>query len=347
MPKVIDIQEFIAIRAGVLLIDVRSPKEFAQGHILGAVNLPLFNDAERAIVGTIYKKQGKDLAIIKGLEIVGPKMSGYVKKVTKWCPDKKLIVHCWRGGKRSGSFAWLMELVGFEVFVLEGGYKKYRQLVLSDLLQSNLSLIVIGGRTGSGKTELLQAMARLGEQIIDLEALANHKGSAFGWIGEAAQPSVEHFENLLFEKIQSLDPKQRIWVENESRSIGMVFLPDGFWQNLKKSPLVNIEIPTEVRIQKLIQAYAHCGKEVLVESFKKIEKKLGFNHCKAAIDAVNQGDLSTAATIALQYYDKTYGHSLAENPTEKKYFVAIGGQNGCEDAEIVRNLPEVRDLFPS
>ncbi len=342
MPKVIDIQEFIAIRAGVLLIDVRSPKEFAQGHILGAVNLPLFNDAERAIVGTIYKKQGKDFAILKGLEIVGPKMSGYVKKVTKWCPDKKLIVHCWRGGKRSGSFAWLMEFVGFEVFVIEGGYKKYRQLVLSNLLQSDLSMIVIGGRTGSGKTELLKAIGERGEQIIDLEALANHKGSAFGWIGEAPQPSVELFENLLFEKIRSLDAHQRVWVENESRSVGTVFLPEGFWQNLKRSPLVNIEIPTEIRIQKLIAAYAHCGKEVLIESFKKIEKKLGYNHCKAAIDAVNQGDLAAAASIALHYYDKTYGHSLAHNQTEQKYFVPIGGLDSRKDAEYICQMSELQ-----
>lgn len=156
-----------------------------------------------------------------------------------------------------------------------------------------------------------------GEQIIDLEALANHKGSAFGWIGEAPQPSVELFENLLFEKIRSLDAHQRVWVENESRSVGTVFLPEGFWQNLKRSPLVNIEIPTEIRIQKLIAAYAHCGKEVLIESFKKIEKKLGYNHCKAAIDAVNQGDLAAAASIALHYYDKTYGHSLAHNQTAR------------------------------
>ena len=338
MPTIIDIKEFINIRKEFLTIDVRSPKEFLQGHIPEAVNLPLFNDTERAKVGTIYKQISKESAIIKGLEIVGPKMSGFVKKVSKWCPNKKVIVHCWRGGKRSGSFAWLLELVGFEVFVIAGGYKKYRQYVLENLNQMQLNLIVLGGKTGSRKTEILRGLKENGEQIIDLEAIANHKGSAFGWIGEANQPSVEHFENMLFHTIEALDITKRVWVENESRSIGSVFIPEVFWNNMKNSPLVNIKIPDQIRLEKLVADYAQCGKEVLIQSFKKIEKKIGYNHFKSAVEFVENEDFISAAKIALAYYDKAYLHSLQNNPTLSKLDIDLDGENLEISIDILKKI---------
>lgn len=340
MPKLIDIQDFLDLRSKYLTIDVRSPKEFLHGHIPEAINLPLFNDTERAKVGTIYKQVSKEAAITKGLEIVGPKMSGFVKKVSKWCPEKKVIVHCWRGGKRSGSFAWLLELVGFEVYVIEGGYKKYRNFVLDNLNNLQLKLIVIGGKTGSGKTEILRNLPSFGEQIIDLESLANHKGSAFGWIGEEEQPTNEHFENLLFHTILSLDKNKRIWVENESRTIGSVFIPEQFWSLKKNSPIIQIVASDEDRLKKLISDYAQSGKEVLKASFKKIEKKLGNNHYQQAIQMIENEDYIGAAKIALDYYDKTYQFSLLKNNIDRVYEVQIENQ---DTYTITQNIIKVAD----
>jgi tRNA 2-selenouridine synthase len=186
-----------------VLIDVRSPAEFARAHIPNAHSLPLFNDEERAKVGTMYKQMSPEAALLKGLEIVGPKMSGFVKKAIKWSPDRKVIVHCWRGGKRSGSVAWLLKFAGFDVLTIEGGYKNYRQTVLQSFDNQLLkNMIILGGKTGSGKTYILKELEKRGEQIIDLEGLANHKGSAFGWIGENQQPTTEHFENLLHDALR-------------------------------------------------------------------------------------------------------------------------------------------------
>jgi len=340
MPKLIDIKDFLDMRSKYLILDVRSPKEFLHGHIPEAINLPLFNDEERAKIGTIYKQVSKEAAITKGLEIVGPKMSGFVKKVTKWCPDKKVIVHCWRGGKRSGSFAWLLELVGFEVFVIEGGYKKYRNFVLEGLNKLSLKLIVIGGKTGSGKTEILRTLPSFGEQIIDLESLANHKGSAFGWIGEPNQPTNEHFENTLFHAILSLDHSKRIWVENESRTIGSIFIPEQFWSLKKSSPILQIVVSDEERLKKLIIDYAQFGKDVLIASFKKIEKKIGNYHYQNAIQLIENEDYAGAAKIALDYYDKTYQFSLLKNNIDRVYEVQIENQ---DTYTITQNIIKVAD----
>jgi tRNA 2-selenouridine synthase len=214
------------------IIDVRSPKEFAQGHIPGAHNLPLFSDAERALVGTCYKQKGKEPAIKLGLEIVGLKMTSFVEDAAKMAPGKKIMLHCWRGGMRSSCMAWLLELTGFQVAILKGGYKAYRNYVLS-VFQKDFKLKVLGGRTGSGKTHLLQLVQDKGKQIIDLEAIAHHKGSAFGKIGFAAQPTSEQFENDLARKLQMLDLQHEIWIEDESKGIGRCFIPLNFLQTMR------------------------------------------------------------------------------------------------------------------
>ena len=180
----------------VPLLDVRSPAEFEQGHIPGAINVALFTNEERARVGTIYKTQGKDEAVLEGLRIVGPKMASIVEQALELAPERKLKVHCWRGGMRSGSVGWLLRQAGFSVEVLNGGYKAYRQKVLQELANP-FNFVVVGGPTGSGKTHVLKALQNSGEQVIDLEGLAHHRGSAFGHMGLEEQPSSEYFENLL------------------------------------------------------------------------------------------------------------------------------------------------------
>ncbi|MDZ7879294.1 MAG: tRNA 2-selenouridine(34) synthase MnmH [Saprospiraceae bacterium] len=317
-----------------ILIDVRSPSEYARAHIPNALSLPLFNDAERAKVGTIYKQTSPESALIKGLEIVGPKMSGFVKKAIKWSPNRKVIVHCWRGGKRSGSVAWLLKFAGFDVLTVEGGYKKYRQTVLESF--DNLSLtniVVLGGKTGSGKTHILHELKKRGEQIIDLEGLAQHKGSAFGWIGENDQPTTEQFENDLHATLRQIDPTRRVWIENESRSVGKVFIPEGFWTQMRAAPLVQVEVPFEVRVQHLVNVYGVTEKSDLAQCFEKIKKKIGFDQAKFAIKAVESGALDVAARIALTYYDKAYNFCFETNETPQKHVIAIDVFDAAKTAD--------------
>lgn len=299
--------------AHIPIVDVRSPIEFTKGHIPAALNMPLFTDTERAEVGTLYKQAGKETAIEKGLEYVGSKMPEFVRNAKRLAPNRELIIHCWRGGKRSQSMAWLLDLAGFKVKVLDGGYKVYRQQVLHQIDHLKTNLIVLGGKTGCGKTHLLHALEKAGEQIIDLEGLAHHKGSAFGWIGESNQPTTEQFENNLFEASRLLDWSKRIWVENESKGIGTVWIPQGFWDKMKSAPLINIELPQAQRVQHLIGVYSKESKDDLIQSFEKIGKRIGGNNLKEAKEAVMQGDYKTATEKALYYYDKTYQFNLEKN----------------------------------
>jgi len=302
----ISVSEFFNRKESRVLLDVRSPGEYEEGHIPGAISFPLFTNEERAEVGTLYKKKGHEFAFLKGLEFVGLKMADYVRLANKLVPEKKIFIHCWRGGQRSASLAWLLEMSGFDVQLITGGYKAYRQFIHQQFEEVKQKFIVLGGPTGSGKTVILQAIKDLGEQVIDLEKLANHKGSAFGSLGEMAQPTVEQFENNLFEEFFKLDTSKRTWVENESKSIGKVFQPQGFWNQFRTAKYIGLVIPFEERLKFLVQNYGAFQVEELKESFIKINKTLGGQHVQAAISFLEQGDLSNAGAIALRYYDKSY-----------------------------------------
>lgn len=289
-----------------VVVDVRSPSEFLQGHVPNAVNIPLFSDEERAVVGTLFKRASPEKALLKGLDFVGRKMSKFIGLAKKAAPNRALIVYCWRGGKRSGSLSWLFDLAGFDVKVVEGGYKAYRALASQLYENQEIMLCRIGGKTGTGKTEILQHLENLGEQIIDLEKLAHHKGSAFGELGETPAPTTEQFENNLYAAFSKLDLSKRIWVENESRGIGKIFIPQSFWDMFSKGSLCNIHIPHDLRIKRLVVDYANFPKEELVKSFFSIEKKLGGQNMQAAQEAIENDDFGKAAEIALVWYDKTY-----------------------------------------
>lgn len=298
-----------------LVIDVRTPAEYKKGHIPGAINIPLFSDEERKVVGTAYKQESPEEALMIGLDFVGPKMTNYIREAKIMCPNRKVLVHCWRGGKRSFSMGWLLGIAGFDVMTLKGGYKAYRNFIHKAFSEKELNMLVLGGRTGCGKTMILQAIERKNEQFVNLEGIANHKGSAFGGIGENPQPTVERFENFLYEAVRKLDPDKTIWLENESRSIGRVFIPAGFWEQFKKAPLINIELPFERRVKHLVAQYGQYPIADLKNSFEKIKKRLGGQSFKEAMEALGNGDLNAAAAIALRYYDKSYQYMLEHNET--------------------------------
>ncbi|GAB3891088.1 tRNA 2-selenouridine(34) synthase MnmH [Spirosoma agri] len=307
----LSVDEFLEKAQTLPIIDVRSPGEFDHAHIPGAVSIPLFDNDERAQVGTKYKNAGKDAAVLVGLDLVGPKLAGFVKQSKKLNqPTKEVLVHCWRGGMRSGSFAWLLDTAGLTASTLVGGYKAYRNVVLSAFAEPR-TLIILGGKTGSGKTDILNELARQGEQIIDLEKLAHHKGSTYGAIGQLRQPATEQFENTLFTEWRQLDAGRRIWLEDESRNIGSCFIPIALWQQMQVAPVALIDLPKKTRISRLVTEYTGIDHALLVEATERIRKRLGGKVTKDALDALAQHDYATVADLTLDYYDKAYLHGLA------------------------------------
>ncbi|MCW3076032.1 MAG: mnmH [Bacteroidetes bacterium] len=311
MPHVLDIHQFISGFASVgSVIDVRSPKEFEQGHIPGAVNIPLFDNEERAVVGTIYKQTGRQPAILKGMEIVGPKMAAIVNRAIEESKENTIYIHCWRGGMRSGFIAMLLEMYGLKVFLLKGGYKKFRNFAL-DSFNEPLNILLLSGNTGSGKTYILKKLKDKGKQVIDLEGLAHHKGSAFGALGEKSQPTQEQFENELAIELFKIDKKSAVWLEDESRLIGKKVLPPGLWEQMRTAKVLFIKLSFEERLKHIVKEYGQYPKEQLKESILRITKRLGSEQSKSAILALDENDLNTALGICLHYYDKTYQHGLS------------------------------------
>ncbi len=301
--------EFIKASAKVSVIDVRSPAEFLKGHIPGSHNIPLFDNDERARVGTIYKQQGKDEAVLEGLKITGPKLAYFVEEARKLALDGEILVYCWRGGMRSGSFSWLLKTAGLNPSTLIGGYKGFRSYS-REIFSRPYELRIIAGETGCGKTEILQELRSHGEQVVDLESLANHRGSSFGMLGLGDQPQTEHFENLLAMELISLDPSQSIWVEDESKSIGRVYIPDPFWKTMQSAKIYKISVPLNNRINRLVRMYGEMERQDLIESVTRIQKKLGGKNAALAIHAIEDGDLHTATEIILSYYDSAYAYAM-------------------------------------
>jgi tRNA 2-selenouridine synthase len=307
--EVISISEFLKKRAlnSCPVIDARSESEFSHAHIPGSVNIPLLNNAERIEVGTLYKQRGREEAVTKGFELVGPRFHKIIEDVNKLTSEKEVLLYCWRGGMRSNILGWVLSMAGFKVSLLNGGYKSFRKFVL-DEIKVPKNVVVLGGATGSGKTDLLVSLKKEGEQVLDLEGLANHKGSAFGALGQAVQPSNEHFENKIALEWFEFDDIKTVWVENESRSIGSCMVPEGIFTQIRDNKVINIIVPLEERIQRIRKDYGKFPTEVLAETSKKIEKRLGPQHLKAALEFLNAGDFNSWLTIILGYYDKLYQH---------------------------------------
>ncbi len=297
-------------------IDVRSPSEFAKGHVPNALNIPLFSNEERSEVGTTYKKLSREEAIKIGLRRVGPKLEQFVETAENLVPQKKMILYCWRGGMRSSAMAWLFSMAGFDIILVKGGYKAIRTCVLEYFLQP-FQFILLSGYTGSGKTEVLHRMKDAGAQVLDLEKLAQHKGSAFGSLGMKDQPNQEQFENLIFDELKKFDLQKPIWVEDESRMIGRCCIPTPLYNCFKSSPLVFMSVPLAQRVQRLVIDYAGFEKKYLEASVSKIAKKLGPQNTKDALQALESGHYDLVATIVLRYYDKCYTYDLHQHSSEK------------------------------
>jgi len=330
MPLTVD--DFLRQAESLPVIDVRSPGEFAHAHLPGAVNIPLFDNEERALVGTKYKQAGKDAAVLLGLDLIGTKMSGFVRQSRKLnSTGKEVLVHCWRGGMRSGSFAWLLNTAGIKATTLVGGYKAYRNTVL-DAFAEPCNLFILGGKTGSGKTDILKQLAEQGEQIIDLEALAHHKGSTYGAIGQLPQPSTEQFENVLFGAWRKLDSTKRIWLEDESRNVGSCYVPMPLWLQMRAAPVAFVDVPKPVRVERLVREYTGIDHKLLVEATERIRKRLGGKVTQDTLNALAQNDYATVADLTLDYYDKAYLHGLSQRDQSLVNKIEIGADEPAQTA---------------
>jgi tRNA 2-selenouridine synthase len=318
--QLVNIIRFLELSEIIPVADVRSPSEFNFGHIPGAVNIPLFTDKERETVGIKYKKEGRPAAIFEGLKLAGPALANKLEEALKIADYGKLLVHCWRGGMRSEAMAWLFSLGDLEVSVLLGGYKSYRSYVLESLSRKR-KIINLGGMTGSSKTEILKHIRTLGQQIIDLEGIANHKGSAFGALGQPPQPTTEHFGNILFNEWRNLDSNLPVWVEDESRNIGSVFIPDIFYLNMQDTPSIVLVMDVKRRLPRLIEEYSFYPAESLTQSVLKISKRLGGEKARDATSAIETGDFAKAIEIVLNYYDKAYNFGLMKKDCKNIIYV--------------------------
>ena len=334
----INIEDFLVLGKEHPVLDVRSPGEYGHAHIPGAISLPLFSNEERKVVGTAFKQESKEKAVKLGLDFFGVKMVKIVEEVEALCKvrDKNyevpsedklgaldsniVLVHCWRGGMRSAGVAWLLDLYGFKVFTLVGGYKVYRKWVLQQF-EKRYSFNILGGYTGSGKTEILQALHKKNELVIDLEKLASHKGSAFGRLGQPIQPSQEMFENLLATALKNTEERKEkqvdsysktscIWLEDESQRIGEVNIPNSLFSQMRDKPIYFLDIPFKERLNFIATHYGKFDKIELVNSIIRIKKRLGGLETKTAINFLIEDNIKDGFAVLLTYYDKSYDKSL-------------------------------------
>jgi tRNA 2-selenouridine synthase len=361
----INIEKFLELAKQHPVIDVRSPAEHAHAHIPGAHSLPLFSDEERKIVGTTYKQQSREAAIKVGLDFFGPKMRKMVERVEELIGNRQLaigkedsssgpnlpianclLVYCWRGGMRSAGVAWLLDLYGYKVFSLIGGYKKFRNHVL-ETFKLPFQFKILGGYTGSGKTDMLKALQHQGEVAIDLEEIARHRGSAFGKMG-CEQPSQEMFENVLAQELRRqlaignwqlarnvelssfTIHHSPIWLEDESQRIGDINIPHELWKTIRQSPVYFFDIPFEKRLHRIVEEYGNMDKEKLIDCITRIEKRLGYLETKNAIGYLNENNTVECFRILLKYYDKWYLKSLHNRNNLNSLLVSIS----CEDVGL-------------
>jgi len=301
------------------IIDARTPSEYAEDHIPGAVSAPVLDDAERAEVGTMYKQVSPFEAKKAGASLIARNISSVIEEKFRDKPkDWKPLVYCWRGGKRSGAMAHILREVGWDAHTLEGGYKAYRRWVVEQLstLPLEFSFQVIHGPTGSGKSRFLAALSAAGAQALDLEALAAHRGSVLGGLPGRPQPSQKMFESTLLEQLSRLDPHQVVFVEGESKKIGELQVPDTLMQRMRASPCVALEASLETRVELLLEEYRHfledrAALEAQLDCLVALHGKEKIGAWKALAQRGEWREF--VARLLAEHYDPAYRRSSVRN----------------------------------
>ena len=340
-----DLKEFRKSKG--LLIDVRSPEEYYKGHMPNSISIPIFNNEERSIIGKKYKYSGRENAVREGFKIIENKIDKIINKfilikkefqistIDKTANDTYIKIYCARGGMRSQSMLWLLEKFHYPCITLNGGYKTYRNWVLN-IFKDKQKIIVIGGKTGTRKTKILEKLKALGYQILDFENLANHRGSSFGGLGMKEQPTNEQYENLIAEDLNKFNKKKIIFVEAESANIGKNRIPHELYKQMKNSKRIEIIRNEKIRIKELINTYSKYKKNDLKESVLKITKRLGPQRTKSAINSIDNEDWENVCKSVLDYYDRCYEHELKD-----KKDVNVLDMNLRTDYEIINEIIKI------
>jgi tRNA 2-selenouridine synthase len=301
------------------IIDVRSPSEFAEDHIPGAINCPVLDDQERIRVGTMYKQVNAFEAKKVGAALVAKNIARHIEQ--QWIDrprDWKALVYCWRGGNRSGSMAHILAKIGWPVVQLDGGYKNYRQHINTSIpeIAPSVRWQVICGTTGSGKTRLLQTLRQQGAQVLDLEQLAAHRGSVLGHLPSQPQPSQKMFESAIWHEIRHFNFEQPVFVESESKKVGNLRIPDAIIESMRASACIALELPLIQRVALLMEDYEHFTKEpdalnIRLDCLSSLHGKLKIEEWKAM---ANQGEmLSLVSQLLEKHYDPAYLRSIDKN----------------------------------
>ena len=326
------------------IIDVRSPLEFAEDHIVGAINCPVLSDLERQKVGTIYKKESSFKAKIIGSSLTAKNIAFHIEnkfmeKKGSWQP----LIYCWRGGQRSKAFSIVLSEVGWRTNQLKGGYKEYRNQVINflDNIGPKLKITLISGKTGSAKTKILKSIENEGGQILDLEGLANHKGSLLGKIPDLIQPSQKFFESLIFNKIQKLNLKDKIYIEAESSKIGNIHIPKSIWKKMIKSPRIEISANVELRAKFLVSDYDYmCNNPTLINPIIKglknrLSKEL-FDEWTNLIDRKKWFDLTKS--FLENHYDPSYSSNTIKNDRKVIKKITATSLNNSDIKDIAKKI---------
>lgn len=332
MSTLLPVAAFLA--ASEPILDVRSPAEYAQGHIPGAIAFPLFSNDERAQVGICYKQEGRDAAVELGFAIAGKKFAGFLQTAKTLAPDRQVRVHCWRGGMRSEAVAWVLEMGGFRASVLDGGYKAFRRWCRTVVAEPR-PILVLGGMTGTGKTDILHALAEQGEQVLDLEAIAQHRGSSFGSLMLPPQPSNEQFENQVACQWAAFSAEKRVWIEAESKRIGLCRIPESLFAQMEQATVLEIVRPKAERLALLVDLYAQAPLEGLIAATERIRKRLGGMRTQEAIALLQQRQFADAFDHLLYYYDKTYTYDL-QRRSVPRHTIDVSGRSARESAALLR-----------
>lgn len=301
------------------VIDARSEDEFAEDHLPGAVNWPTLNNAERALVGTLFKQVGPFEGKKHGAALAAANISRHIQReVLDKTRDWQPLVYCWRGGKRSGSLSLVLDQIGFRVHLVEGGYKAFRHVVLDQLpqLAQQLHYRVVCGPTGSGKTRLLQALLAQGAQVLDLEGLANHRSSVLGLVPGQKQPSQKHFDTLVWQQLRSFDPSRPVYVESESKKVGNVTVPEGLILAMRASPCIDLRLSEDERVALLLEDYDWFVQqpEFFCERLAALTQLRGHEVVGSWQERVRAGRTpEVVRELLVQHYDPTYAASIERN----------------------------------
>ena len=301
------------------IIDARSESEFAEDRLPGAVNWPSLNDAQRQLVGTEYKQVSPFVAQKRGAALVARNIADHLERqVFDKGRDWKPLVYCWRGGKRSGALAMVLGQIGFRVHLLEGGYREYRRAVLKSLdeLPARFSYRVVCGSTGSGKSRLLQVLRARGAQVLDLEALANHRGSVLGLVPGSPQPSQKQFDSRVWDVLRHLDPSQPVFVESESKKVGDLRVPPVLIERMRASSCIRLDLALPARVALLIEDY-----DFFVADTEAFCERLGALHTLRGSEVVNGWQEAARAgrtaevvrDLLVNHYDPIYAQSMQRN----------------------------------